>query len=166
MDHNISIRERKHRLPREFYQGKVAGVFTLCVKDNFSFLKNPETVKICVKILGETASLTGCIVPIYCFMLDHLHFVLFGVQDDADLWEAVVRFKQKTGFYLNKECSQFHWQKDFYDHIIRQDENLITQIRYILDNPVRKGLVNNWTDYSLKGSIGIKLEDALQGCLK
>jgi len=88
-----------------------------------------------------------------------------GIKDGANLWEAVVRFKQKAGFHLRKRCGLFKWQKDFYDHIIRQNENLITQIRYILDNPVRKGLVDNWNDYPLKGSIGVKLEEVLQGCL-
>ena len=162
---NVSIREKKHRLPKEFYQGKIAGAFTLCVKGNFSFLENPQITEICIKILGETASLSGCIVLVYCFTPDHIHLVLFGIKDAADLWEAVVRFKQKTGFYLKKQCCQFQWQKDFYDHIIRQNENLITQIRYILDNPVRKGLVNNWNDYPFKRSIGIELEDVLHGCL-
>ena len=98
-------------------------------------------------------------------MPDHLHLILLGTKDSADLWEAVVRFKQKTGFHLKKRCDQFQWQKDFYDHIIRQNENLITQIKYILDNPVRKGLVDNWNDYPLKGSVGVKLEEVLQGCL-
>ncbi len=98
-------------------------------------------------------------------MLDHVHFILSGIKDDANLWGAVVRFKQKTGFYLKRRNGLFQWQKDFYDHIIRQNENLITQVRYILDNPVRKGLVNNWNDYPLKGSIGIRLEEVLRGCL-
>ncbi|MCK4328809.1 transposase [candidate division WOR-3 bacterium] len=165
MSNNITIREKKHRLPREFYQGKISGTFTICIKGNFSFLENQEIVKICIEILEKSSFLYGCIVPVYCFMPDHLHFVLFGVKDDANLWKTVVQFKQNTGFYLKKQCSQFQWQKDFYDHIIRQDENLITQIRYILDNPVRRGLINNWNDYPFIGSIGIKLEDVLQGCL-
>ncbi len=165
MIHNISVREKKHRLPVEFYRGKISVAFTLCTKGNFSFLEHSELVEICIGILRKNSSLCGCIVPVYCFMPDHLHLVLFGVKDDANLWKAVVQFKQKTGFYLKKDCSQFQWQKDFYDHIIRQDENLLTQIRYILDNPVRRGLVNNWNDYPLIGSIGIKLEDVLQECL-
>jgi len=136
-----------------------------CVKGKFSFLENPQIAEICIEFLEETASLSGCIVVVYRFMLDHVHFILSGIKDDANLWGAVVRFKQKTGFYLKRRNGLFQWQKDFYDHIIRQNENLITQVRYILDNPVRKGLVNNWNDYPLKGSIGIRLEEVLRGCL-
>ena len=53
------------------------------------------------------------------------------------------------------------WQKDFYDHVIRTNEDIATQVRYILDNPVRKGLVLFWQEYSFKGSIGCNLEDFL-----
>ena len=51
------------------------------------------------------------------------------------------------------------WQKDFYDHVIRRHEDVAVQVRYILDNPVSKGLVSSWQDYPFKGSIGCKLED-------
>jgi len=40
----------------------------------------------------------------------------------------------------------------FYDHILRKDEDIPKQINYILQNPVRKGLVKNWKDYPYKGS--------------
>ncbi len=58
------------------------------------------------------------------------------------------------------------WQKDFYDHLIRKSENLAVQVKYILDNPVRKGLVSSWQAYPFKGSIGCKMEDLLNGIME
>ncbi len=55
------------------------------------------------------------------------------------------------------------WQKDFYDHVIREDDDLAVHVRYVLDNPCRKGLVNDWEEYPFKGSIGCELEDVLVG---
>jgi REP element-mobilizing transposase RayT len=55
------------------------------------------------------------------------------------------------------------WQKDFYDHVIRTKEDMVTQVRYILDNPVRKRLVSFWEEYPFRGSIGCNLEDFLDG---
>jgi len=55
------------------------------------------------------------------------------------------------------------WQKDFYDHVIRKDNDIATHVRYILDNPVRRGLVSLWQEYPFKGSIGCRLEDILNG---
>jgi REP element-mobilizing transposase RayT len=58
---------------------------------------------------------------------------------------------------------KIRWQKDFYDHVIRKDEDIAIQVRYILDNPVRRGLVSSWQEYQFRGSIGCKLEDVLNG---
>lgn len=44
------------------------------------------------------------------------------------------------------------WQKDFYDHILRKDEDVKKHVMYILNNPVRRGIVENWKDYPYKGS--------------
>jgi hypothetical protein len=57
------------------------------------------------------------------------------------------------------------WQKDFFDHILRKDESLPSVIRYILENPVRKGLVSDWRDYTFKGAIGCNLDDVFNGLI-
>jgi REP element-mobilizing transposase RayT len=98
-------------------------------------------------------------------MPDHQHLIVSGTGDDADLWKTIVAYKQKTGFWLYKNKPSIKWQKDFYDHIIRSDENLAVQIRYILDNPVRKGLVGSWQEYPHKGAVGCSLEEVLNGTI-
>jgi REP element-mobilizing transposase RayT len=45
------------------------------------------------------------------------------------------------------------WQISFYDHFLRKDEDLRQVANYIVENPVRKGLVDNWRDYELCGSL-------------
>jgi REP element-mobilizing transposase RayT len=55
------------------------------------------------------------------------------------------------------------WQKDFYDHIIRTREDMVSQVRYIQDNPVRECLVSFRDEYPFKGSIGCNLENFLEG---
>src|SRR4030043_2339426 len=39
------------------------------------------------------------------------------------------------------------WQKNFYDHVIRRDESLIKVAEYIVNNPVRKGMVREGEKY-------------------
>ena len=92
-------------------------------------------------------------------MPDHLHLVLEGKSEKSDLWKAVGLFKQKTGFLLSKNKKDIRWQKDFYDHLHRKDEDLKKHIIYILDNSVRSGLVDNWEDYPFKGSLDFDLEE-------
>ena len=104
-----------------------------------------------------------CIVPVYCFMDDHQHLIISGAGADADIWKTIVSYKQKTGFWMSGNKPGMRWQKDFYDHVIRTKEDMVTQVRYILDNPVRKRLVSFWEEYPFRGSIGCNLEDFLDG---
>ena len=39
------------------------------------------------------------------------------------------------------------WQPESFDHVLRSSESLDSKIEYLLANPVRAGLVANWTDY-------------------
>ena len=70
-------------------------------------------------------------------------------------------YKQRTGFWLGRHRPHCAWQKDFYDHIIRTDEDLGVQIRYIANNPVRRELVRDWRDYSYTGALGIALDTVM-----
>jgi putative transposase len=161
----MAIIERRHRLPRDCYKGKITAAFTLCLKENVKIFGNHEIVTKFVQILSMIEEKNDCIVLVYCFMPDHQHVILNGKSDDSDLWKAIVSYKQNTGFWFSKNEPTCRWQKDFYDHIIRKDENLKTQIKYLLDNPVRKGLVAYWQDYPFKGSIGCELEDVVNGII-
>ncbi len=163
------VREKRHRLPKEYYKGKVSAAFTLCLDRNsvaagFS-LRERDVVNIFTNILGSAVTKENCIVPVYCFMPDHQHLIITGTEQKADLWNAAVGYKQKTGFWMSVNKPEMKWQKDFYDHIIRADDDIAAQIRYILDNPVRKGLVSSWQEYPFKGAIGCKLEDILCGIM-
>jgi REP element-mobilizing transposase RayT len=39
------------------------------------------------------------------------------------------------------------WQHESYDHIIRDEEELSPTILYIINNPVKAGLVKEWEDW-------------------
>ena len=161
----MEIREQQHRLPKDRYRGILSGSFTLCIKNDALLFVDPNIVKLFTEILESVALKSGCIVPVYCFMPDHQHLILSGTDGDADLWKTIVAYKQRTGYWLAKHRPAISWQKDFYDHIIRSDENLATQIRYVLDNPVRKGLVASWHEYPYKGSLGCSLDNVLNAVL-
>lgn len=85
--------------------------------------------------------------------------IIPGNNNEMDLLKVISAFKQKTGFWFSKNNVGAKWQKDFYDHVIKKEESLIRNIKYILDNPVRKGIVTDWQEYPFKGAIGYDLED-------
>jgi hypothetical protein len=53
------------------------------------------------------------------------------------------------------------WQRYGYDHILRDDEKSIVVARYILNNPIRAGLVKRIEDYPYCGSLEWSLEALL-----
>jgi putative transposase len=94
-------------------------------------------------------------------MPDHVHLVLEGKSERSKLWKAVNLFKQRTGFWFGKHSVDVKWQKNYYDHILRKDEDLKKHIIYVLNNPVRKGLVSHWRDYPFKGSLDFNMEEII-----
>jgi len=164
----MSIQEKKHRLPKEYYKGQVSVAFTLCLKGNenkTSGFTDPVIVNVFTDILAKVVAKQDCIVPVYCYMPDHQHLIITGTARSSDISKAIANYKQKTGYWMSANRSILRWQKDFYDHVIRKHEDLSTQARYILDNPVRKGFVSSWQEYSFIGSIGCRLEDVLEGII-
>ena len=154
-------RERKHRLPLDCYKGRVKATFTLCIEGGKSLFTEKAIVDKFIENLIEAKSKYDCKNWAYIFMPDHLHLVLEGNSEKADLWKTVVLFKQKTGFWLSKNRKMIQWQKNFYDHVHRKEEDLKKHIIYILDNSASKGLVGNWEDYSFKGSLDFDLEEII-----
>lgn len=151
--------ENKHRLSLECYKGKVKTTFTLCVDGKKTLFKEEPIVNKFIEIMTDAINKYNCKNWVYMFMPDHLHLVLEGNSEDSDLWKTIVLFKQKSGFWLARNNKKIRWQKDFFDHIHRKEEDLKKHIFYVLNNPVRKGLVNDWKNYPFKGSLDFNLDE-------
>ncbi len=100
-----------------------------------------------------------CEAEIYLFMPDHVHLLLRGQAESADVLRSMKSFKQKTGFWLSQKYPPVRWQKDFYDHVLRTEDEIPKHIQYILNNPVRACLVDNWKNYPFKGSTVYNLNE-------
>lgn len=116
--------EKKHRLPLDSYKGRVVATFTLCVENKKPCFTEKAIVDKFLEILIEAKNKYDCKNAVYVFMPDHLHLILEGNSENADVWKSITLFKQKTGFWFSKNKKQIRWQKDFYDHIHRKDEDL------------------------------------------
>ena len=85
-----------------------------------------------------------------CFVImpDHIHWLL-QLNSSPELSNLVRKFKNITTYRFNKYNGTDGkiWQSNYYDHKIRDDEDLIAQARYIVANPLRAGLVNNISKY-------------------
>ena len=60
----------------------------------------------------------------------------------------VSSFKRYTAKVMNESFGiKPVWQKNFYDHIVRKEQSLRRIAEYILNNPVRRGIVGTWDAY-------------------
>ena len=79
----------------------------------------------------------------YVLMPDHLHWLM--VLHDVSL-PGVVRFLKGRSAHA---IGQPIWQFNYFDHAVRQEEDLQKMTRYIVANPLRANLVSQIGDYSL-----------------
>ncbi len=56
------------------------------------------------------------------------------------------RFTSRKIKSINR-INEVIWEESFYDHGIRNEESYLRQLNYVLHNPVRKGLVEEWQDW-------------------
>ena len=92
-------------------------------------------------------------------MPDHVHLLLEGETDDADLREAVRVWKQRVGHAWKSRTNVHLWQTGFHDRVLREGDDTRVVVRYLLNNPVRAGLVQNAADYCWSGSSRYTFEE-------
>ena len=154
------IRRKYHHLPRDCYIGAICVGITARIDNGSPIFTKTAIVATFTEILRGCVAQSDCQIPVYCFMPEHIHILIQGSKESSDTWTVVTGFKQRTGYWLSKHSHQ-RWQKDFYDRILRHDVGFAKQVRYIVNNPVRRGLVKNWEDYPYTGSIGFDLKELL-----
>lgn len=90
----------------------------------------------------------------WVIMPDHVHW-LFQIGDELTLSQAMKRFKARSALRINRFLNRRDpvWQRGFYDHALRREEDLGAVARYIVGNPPRAGLVKHVGDYPLRDAI-------------
>ncbi|MEE8470413.1 MAG: transposase, partial [Dehalococcoidia bacterium] len=102
------------------------------------------------KVIGalrSSAELYGYELIAYCLMPDHLHVLVQAGERPKDLRRFVRGFKSYCTAASHVTPSKRLWQRGFYEHILRKEENAADVAEYILNNPIRKGLVEERDQY-------------------
>ena len=94
-------------------------------------------------------------------MPDHLHLLVEGTTPDADFLEFMRTFKQRSSFHWKRSFGGELWQRSYYEHVLRDDEDTVTIARYVLANPLRAGLVEDPLRYPFMGSFVYELRELL-----
>ncbi len=87
-------------------------------------------------------------------MPDHVHLILTpGIdrqrREIYPLFAIMRDIKASSARAINQRLNRNGrvWQDESFDHVLRASEQLDAKIQYILENPVRRGLVADWREY-------------------
>ena len=143
---------RPERLRGFSYTGFHRYSLTFCTLDRVPLFTTRDVVDPVKSQILRAASERAFDVIAYCFMPDHVHIVVAGVSEHSDLKAFLKLAKQLSGYGYKKQTGRRLWQPYPYEHVLRDDESLARTIRYVLENPVRAGMVRDPRDYPFLGS--------------
>ena len=143
---------RPHRIPDHPYVGVQRYFLTICTRNRAPLLTDAESVSLVIDQFFYTAAERSVAIVAYCVMPDHLHLLVDGQREDADLKTFVTLAKQRAGYRFKAKTEKALWQDGYYEHVLRDEEKTETVVYYIIANPLRKGLVTNVFDYPFWGS--------------
>jgi len=134
-------------------KGRVSQPLHFYVITTVTYLRQPifTQIDIAKKVIAELYVLEheNAVSTIsYVLMPDHLHWQ-FQLLNKYTLAEVVKHLKGRTTQLINKSEQRKGsiWQADYFDHQIKDENDLIKQARYIIANPLRAGLVSNIGNY-------------------
>ena len=92
------------------------------------------------RFFAERAVDHGVFVGRYVLMPDHIHFFVGFAPDAVNLSTWVKSLKNALSKSLRANgIASPHWQKGFFDHILRSEESYCQKWEYVRQNPVGKG---------------------------
>ena len=138
-----------HGYPRYF--------LTICVQDRQQVLADEAVYRRLVTFLRGSPRRYGWWPTRYVMMPGHLHLLASTSPNSVSLGAWVKALK---AFVSQRE---FRWQKDFFDHVIRNDESENEKWEYIRQNPVRAGLVTKTEDWRFAGEVNYEQPSAASG---
>jgi len=117
-------------------------------KQSPKYLNNPTVVKIIYDSLIYHNNTKYNLIA-FCIMPNHVHLVLRLIESSPSLDKIMFTIKRYTAgqanLILNRK-GQF-WQHENYDHIIRDEKEFYNIVNYVIQNPVKSGLAENWNEW-------------------
>ncbi|MCC6499628.1 MAG: transposase [Anaerolineales bacterium] len=89
----------------------------------------------------------------FSIMPTHGHVVFAPLEESAGKYHSLSKimhsFKLHTALEANKILGRdgAFWQHENYDHYVRDESELERIIKYVINNPVKAGLIDDWTKW-------------------
>ena len=139
-----------------YYIPGAAVFITQVVEGRQPIFRDPELIALLRLTLRTVKALHPYTMLGYVFLPDHFHMI---IQPEGESNFSQIMHSLKTNYTkayktikgLPSSQSMKFWQKRFWDHVIRDDQDMENHLHYIHYNPVKDGLTIDpraWLDSS------------------
>jgi putative transposase len=139
--HQKGLRQGRYSETDLFY------FITTVVKDRQPLFLQPLPAQIVLDALKWLDQHNRIALIVAVVMPDHLHFI--AQLKNTILSKLMHSLKSYTANEINKALGRTGqvWERQYYERGIRDEESLIKLAKYCLNNPLRKGLVDDFRKY-------------------
>jgi REP-associated tyrosine transposase len=136
------------RKGRSFVKGMGYFITKCTLHPKLIFINKPEIALILIECFKWIESNNFFKIDGFVIMPDHYHLIIAntGSKSLSELMRSLDQFSAKRINTILRRSGKF-WEDGFYDHTIRNRLDYETKIKYIHDNPVKKGLCDSSEDY-------------------
>jgi len=150
------ITRRPPRLKTCSYEGCDRYFLTMCCRNRRRWFERSAVVETCRSEFMRTADRHQFAVLAYTFMLDHMHALVEGRAPTADLRQFLTAVRRRTTAATTFTAPGGLWQGGYFERVLREYDEPNATIDYILNNPVRSGLVHRAVDYPYSWSCTVE----------
>src|SRR5215213_4730113 len=141
------FRKNSLRLKGFDYASRRSNFVTIVTEHRQTFFKDERIAQATIEILLNLREKYDFNLYSFCLMPDNFHGLIGIGESGITLGRICGDFKSLS----TRAFWQFYngklWQRQFFDHVIRNEKDFLETIEYIRENPVKAKLVENWKDW-------------------
>ena len=141
-----------------YIRNKICGgtyFLTVVTNERINFFRDQENAETLYKAIKWVQKRKPFELLAYCIMPDHMHLLLSLPEEDGSFSQKIREIKRLTTFNLRKSLGipdLVIWQDRYWEHTIRDENDLTNCFNYIHYNPVHHQLVElpeqwKWSSY-------------------
>ncbi|HXH69880.1 MAG TPA: transposase, partial [Pyrinomonadaceae bacterium] len=145
------IRKNSLRLKGFDYSARRSNFVTIVTEHRQTFFNDERIAEAAVEVLLNLREKYKFNLYSYCLMPDHFH-ALIGIGDsEMSLSRICGDFKSLSTRAFWQFYDDKLWQRQFFDHVIRNEQDFLETVEYIRENPVKAKLAADWKDWKYAG---------------
>ena len=133
------VKLRKNLRLKDYNYKNNGGYFiTLCTDFRKNLIQEKEKQILEEELKELQNRFAGVKLDYYMIMRNHLHVIFIFSEAEVSLPRVVQTFKSMSTLRLKKEGyrGKVFWQRNYYEHVIRNDKALEKIRQYVINNPL------------------------------